>query len=176
MVRPLPLVAIVAVAAVLAGVAVALSSSGDAPSAGPLGPAGNRDVQCMPAKLGKPDTFGLELLRNSGHATISIDRVELGSADHMDLTGAFLVPGNAGIGSASGFPPPARLAREPYWRHRGTAPGYRVAPGHWVNVVVGLKRTATVGSTAGIEVAYHQGSNHYLLKTNLKVIIRAKCF
>jgi hypothetical protein len=45
-----------------------------------------------------------------------------------------------------------------------------------VNVVVGLKRTATVGSTAGIEVAYHQGSNHYLLKTNLKVIIRAKCF
>lgn len=69
------------------------------------------------------------------------------------MTGAFLVPGNAGIGSAHGFP-----------------------PGRWVNVVAGLERTATVGSMAGIELAYHQGSNHYVLKTNLRVIIRAKCF
>ena len=64
----------------------------------------------------------------------------------------------------------AATARRPL-----TALGYGVPSGHWVNVVVGLERTAKVGSTAGVEVAYHQGSNHYLLKTHLKVTIEADC-
>jgi hypothetical protein len=175
-VRPLLLLVIVLVAAAaLASAVVALSSNHDAQSAGPLGPAGNHDWQCLPAKLREPDTFGAELLRNSSHATISIDRVELASARHLIIIGAYLVPGNAGVGTAHGFPPPSSEVREPYWRERGTAPGYRVPPGRWINVVVGLDRTATVGSTAGIEVAYHEGSTHYLLKTNFKVILRGNC-
>lgn len=48
-VRPLLLVAIPAAAVLAAAVAfVLVFTSGDA-SAGPLGPAGNQDVQCMPA-------------------------------------------------------------------------------------------------------------------------------
>ena len=93
----------------------------------------------------------------------------------MALTGAYLAPGNVGIGAALSFPPPLGEVNEPYWRERGTAPGYRVPPHHLVNVVVGLERTATVASTRGVEVAYHQGSSRYFLKTNWQVSIKAKC-
>jgi hypothetical protein len=173
-VRPLLLAVIPVAAAVLACGLVACSSSSDGP--GPLGTAGNQDLQCMPAKVREPDTFGLEILRNSGHDAIVIDRVELASARHLVITGTYLVPGAAGVGALAGFPPSARQVEDPYWPQRGTPGDYRVPPRHWVNVVVGLERTAKVGSTAGIEVAYHQGSNHYLLKTDLKVVIETKCF
>ena len=174
-VRPL-LLAVGPVAAAVLAITVVACSSGRHVTAGPLGPAGNQDSECIPGKAGVPDTFGGELLRNGSNATISIDRIELNGTRHMTLTRAFLAPGNVGIVAAIGFPPPVSQVNESNWRERATAPGYHVPPHHVVNVIVGLERSAAVGSTNGVEVAYHQGRNHYLLKTNWKVTIKAKCF
>lgn len=112
-----------------------------------------------------------------------IDHVFLASARNLKLAGAYIVPvtGPDLVGTWGTFPPPAgQLPRSVQWARRRLPSGARVLPGEEVNVVVGLAPASrATGSTAGIEVLYQDGSTKYVLRSNIRVIVKvspARCF
>jgi hypothetical protein len=165
----LPLVA--ALAAVLA--VVLWPSDSSVVLGGPLGPPGNLSTVCEGSRLGHPVTIGIQDFTNSGHDAIVIDRVTLGTSRDLRLAGAYIVPGRFTVGVWENFPPPAgQLLQGVQWDKRRHPAGTRVAPGGWVNVVAGIAPTRRARDTStGIVVWYHDGSKHFELRTNLRVIV-----
>jgi hypothetical protein len=143
---------------------------------GPLGYPGNptnRDVLCLPSVHGQPDTVGIDVIRNNGHASLVIDRFGLSSARHLALVGGYVVAGRFAVGQWESFPPPAgRLDKGVQWSSREAPSGARVLPGHYINPVLGLKPTGHIGSTAAAEIFYHVGSAHYVWKSPVKILIK----
>jgi len=144
---------------------------------GPLGfpdhQPGNEIVQCFPGRLHHADTEGSDSFDNTGDSTLVIDSVTLASARHLRLVGAYIVPGRYVVGGWASFPPPARqLDKGVQWAKRRRPAGTRVLPGHWINIVVGLEPTAAIGSTAGIEVHYHDGYADYELQSTVRTIMK----
>lgn len=162
---PLGLLLGVLAAAVLAAVlVVVVRSSGSVLTIGPLGPPGNHDSNCLPGgpKV-RVDTEGNQNVTNSGHDTIVVDRLVLASPRHLKLTGAYLVPGQGLVGTWPSFPPPAgKVDRYVQWNRRERPAGARIPPGQTVNLVFGVEQTTNgPGSTAGIEVLYHDGGTRH---------------
>ncbi len=167
----LGLIPVAAAAAILVYILI----PGTAPAgSGPLGPPGNLATACLPASPGQADTEGLQNPTNSSHDTLVIDRVALASPQNITLVGAYIVPGTGLVGAWRGFPPPAgQLAKDVALTKWRPAAGARVLPGETIDVVAGLAPTShATASTAGIEVFYHDGSTHYELVFNLRVIIK----
>ena len=164
--------------------AAAILGCSAAPSAGPLGPPGNGDTECMPANVGQTDTEGLQSFTNSGHDTLVIARVGLASARNIRLAGAYIVNIGSGtelVGAWRGFPPAAgQLASDVALAKWQPVSGAKILPGETINVVVGLAPTShAAASTAGVEIFYHDGGSQYELVSKLAVTIKvspAKCF
>jgi hypothetical protein len=173
----LGLPAVVALAAVLAVTAVLviiLRPSGSAVAlGGPLGPPGNQSTVCLPSRLGHAVTIGLQDFTNSGHDAVIIDRVTLGAPRNLRLAGAYAVPGRYAVGVWESFPPPAgQLLQGVQWAKRRQPAGTRIPPGAWVNVVAGVEPTRKAKDTStGIIVWYRDGSTHYELRTNVRMIV-----
>ena len=76
------------------------------------------------------------------------------------------------------IPPPVnKLLPGVIWANRQVVPGASVLPGQQVNLVYGLERTSNATtSTAGVVVLYHDGRTRYEPRTNLKVVIKNRCF
>jgi hypothetical protein len=177
------LLVVAALAAVLL-VVVRPFSSGPAAEAvilgGPLGPAGNLSTICEPTRLGNAVTIGIQGFSNRGDNTVTIDRMTLGAARDIRLTGAFIVPGRYLVGAWGTFPPPARqLMKGVQWASRRHPAGTRVRPHGWVGVVAGVEPTGhATGKSAGIVVWYHDGGKHYELQTNVRILLKvapARC-
>ncbi|MGO9161219.1 MAG: hypothetical protein ACLP7J_10960 [Streptosporangiaceae bacterium] len=141
------------------------------PGAGqlPEGPLGSRPentgFQGDPARLGKPDTVGVDSLYNGGNVPAVIDRLILVSPRHIKLVGAYITIGGSLVGNWETFPPPTRALyrSEPgvHWagRHR---PAGTIVPGHqWALVALGLEPTAATGHIASIDIFYHVGTTRY---------------
>jgi hypothetical protein len=163
--------------AVMAGGALIACSSGQgaAPvNSGPLGPPGNSLTECLPGSPRHADTEGLQVFTNSGKNTVTIDEIELVEPRNIILTGAYVIPGQALVGSLLTFPPPVgQLPSGVDWRAREPAPGARIRPGETADLVLGLRpATSATASTPGAEVLYHDGSTPYELRFNLAVIIK----
>jgi hypothetical protein len=172
----LPLAGLIATALALPAAAC---SSGPSTS-GPLGPPGNYDFQCLPARLDHTDSDGVQNFKNYGHSTIVINHVTLAAPRHLKLTGAIAIPGIWLAGSWLSYPPPAaQLPRDVRWSQHRPAAGFQVLPGHWVNIVLGVEATAAPGGRSpGMIVAYHIGSSQYVLQSHVAVIIKvppARC-
>ncbi len=154
--------------AVIAGVALFLVLR---PGAGqlPEGPLGSRPestgFQGDPARLGKPDTVGVDSLYNGGNAPAVIDRLILVDPRHIKLVGAYITIGGSLVGNWETFPPPARaLYREApgvHWAGRHKPAGTIVPAHQWALVALGLEPTAAVGRIASIDLYYHVGTAHY---------------
>jgi hypothetical protein len=144
--------------------------------AGPLGYPGNphnRDILCLPDLHGQPETVGIDVIRNNGHAPLVIDRFALSTPRHLALVGGYVVPGRFAVGQWESFPPPVgKLTKGVQWASRHAPAGARVLSGHYINPVLGLKPTGHIGSTAAAEVFYHVGSVHYVWKSPVKIFIK----
>lgn len=141
---------------------------------GPLGPEDNPGSMCVPGRLGHGDTDGFESYTNSGPGTVVIDRVSVASSRNLKIIGGYALPGRAAVGVWTRFPPPVRqLPKGVQWSKRQPIPGTRVAPHQWVNLAIGLvpMRDAP-GTSAGIVVWYHDGSQHYARRSNIRIVIK----
>lgn len=169
--------------AVTVGSALIACSSGQSTApvnSGPLGPPGNPLTECLPGSREHADTEGLQNFTNSGKDTVTIDVIKLAQPLNLELTGAYVIPGQGLVGSWLSFPPPvSQLPRDVDWSAREAAAGARIRPGETADLVLGLRPTSSAtGSTSGAEVLYHDGGTHYELLFNLPIVIKvppAKC-
>jgi hypothetical protein len=108
--RKRPLLGLLVVAALAAGLAGVFHRSEDAQQeAGPLGPPGNPSTLCLSVQPGHELTDGFQGFRNSGHSALITGQIILVPARNLEIAGAFVVPisGTALTGACDGFPPPA---------------------------------------------------------------------
>jgi hypothetical protein len=143
------------------------------PLEGPLGPPGDPSTVCLSSRLGHAVTIGLQNFTDGGHDAVTIDRVTLGAAHGLKLAGADAVPGRYTVGVWNDFPPLARqLLKGVQWEKRRPPAGTSVQPGGWANVVAGVDPTREAeDSSTGIVLWYHDGSQHYELRTNVRILV-----
>jgi hypothetical protein len=162
---------------VAAALASAVSGCSSGSDAGPLSsgngvhdpiPSGSI---CVPG--GRPQTFGDQQFTNYGHITVVLDRVVLLRPRNERLIGAYAVPGDQVIGTAPW--PPEYPHMPPGWKDRRPVPGFRLAPGQPVNIVLGVV-AVTAGRRAisqGMLVYYHDSSGSYVAPNYFANIIAA---
>lgn len=153
------LVALLLAALVLSG----CSPSRAAVNTGPLGNGGNRQIFCTwVARV--PITDGFTWLHNGGGSPVVVARIALYDPSDMVLVGA----DTDAYGVSSGFRGPPLLLNggkfpptSPAWKEHRAAVGTVINPGRTTVLIVGLERTASVGSVVGVDVWYSSGGRAY---------------
>ena len=156
-------------------------------SQGPLNAGVNdRGTVCIPASANATVTMGGEVLRNTGHTEVIIDRVSLADPHGLVLVESVVlaIAGNT-VGYEATYPPPADALARPgvNWSGRKPAVGATVAPGPapgTTNLVTGIRLTdGGEPSTSGIVIDYHvKGGHSYRLTTSVGLVAKvspAKC-
>jgi hypothetical protein len=171
--RPLPLAA---AAALLVSVLSGCNSGHHDPATdGSLstgGPPTHAEV-CASGRVGQALTFGLEQFTNHGRTVVILDRVALQHPHHEQLVGSYAVPGQVPIGVADSWPP--KYAGLPAaWKHRQPVHGFRLAPGKWLTMVLGVAGTSVGTATSrGMLIYYHNRSVSYVTKDELAMTVDA---
>jgi hypothetical protein len=150
--------------------------SADGPLAG-AAPGGN---DCGPARPGEGFTFGIEAFQNVGHTTLVLDSVALRDPRGLRLIGAYADPGQLLVGAVPGWPPesPPSFPNPPNWKDRKPVPGFRLGPGQWFNMVIGVEAPRRPGgSTSGLVIRYHDSASSYLVEDHFaySVVTRPSC-
>ncbi len=155
---------------VLVVLATALAGCWSGGDQGPLREGEGSATSCFPTSGGTRFIVGSDALVNTGKDSVTIDSVELTGADNLAESDAFVAPvpshgPSTLMGNVTG--PPWHFfdrAQEPLWRTRVPASNAVVRPtslGTDLNLlVVTSEPTANKDSTAGVEVRYHDESNH----------------
>jgi hypothetical protein len=162
----------------LAGVVAGCSSGPPAVSAdGPLAGAAPGGSDCGPARPGAGFTFGIETFQNVGHTTLVLDSVALRDPRGLRLIGAYADPNSQRswlVGAVPGWPPESfpGFPNPPTWKDRQPVPGFRVAPGEWFNMVIGVEAPRRPGgSTSGLIISYHDSAGRYVVEDHFAYIL-----
>jgi hypothetical protein len=145
-------------------------SSAGSSGAGPLGGPGDTGQECVPLRPGQVLSYGFTGLRNSGHATVVIDRAGLADARGLRLLAAYVVPGTARFlyGVYRGYPPARPLSPGVDWAARQNADGARMLPmkaSRQDTLLLVIKATRLRGTARGVDIWYSVNSQHYHLQT-----------
>jgi hypothetical protein len=175
--------AVSALALALASVLGGCSSGPSAPSAdGPLAGASPGGFECGPVRPGGAFTFGIEDFQNAGHSPLELDSVALRDPQGLKLAGSAADPGTLLVGAISDwppqFPPGFPSAFLASWRHHRAVPGFRLAPGKWFVMVIGVTAPRPPGgSTSGLVIRYHDSAGSYVVQDHFmyRVVTRPSC-
>jgi hypothetical protein len=133
--------------------------SGGPSDDGPLRMGGDWGTLCVPAPSWQPVTVGFDVMTNEGDSLLTVEEVSLVDAEGLSIEAAYLIElgeDDGAIGVWSEFPPESDEGETDGagWRSRVEAAGSEVLPGARLNLVVGLKPTADVAASKGVEVVY----------------------
>jgi hypothetical protein len=178
-------VAGVAAAATLAAVFWTSSGSG-ADRTGPLGGGGPMiGTQCAPAR--PTVTIALTELQNTTSTPIRVETFTLVNPHGLRLLGVDLAPlvsvakGGYLLGAGEPYPPPPALlaaTADVHWNDRRTLPMTMPPdrPGHSWNLVIGLERTAAVGTASYYQIQYQWHGQQYTWSGQIAIrLIIGKC-
>jgi hypothetical protein len=135
---------------------------------------------CSPSRPGAGFTFGIEVFKNAGHSTLTLDSLALRDPRGLRLIGAYADPGQYLVGAMPGWPPhpPAGIALPPTWGGRKPVSGFRLAPGKWFGLVIGVTAPHPPGgSTSGLVIRYHDSAGSYIVQDHFgySVVTRSSC-
>jgi hypothetical protein len=141
-------------------------------------------MQCIPAPNGKPVTFGLIVLDNTGSSAARIRKVTLGGSvglQALEAKAMLLHPAQTLIGGASDYPPgQAELTQFGLdWSTVHDAIGFEVPSGTKANLLIELQVDPGVkeGTASSTQTEYSVGKKTYVAKTTLsnRVVRSASC-
>jgi hypothetical protein len=169
-----------AAAATMTVILAACGASSAAVTGGPLGGAVAGGGECAPAAPGGGVTFGIEDFQNTGHSTLVLDSVALRHPRGLRLVGAYADPGQLLMGAGLPWPPEPGQGYpiQSNWKYRRPVRGFRLAPGQWFNMVIGVTAPRRPGgSTSGLVVRYHDSAGSYVVQDHFgyQVLTRASC-
>ena len=161
--------------AVAAAVAL-LAACSPSVNTGPLGDGGTGGGICIPVPHGQVESWGITALENRGTSSVTIEKVTIVGAKHLQLAAAYVVPitGKVDYGSWPGYPPPPRDQKGVEWDRHAAADGARVAPmvgGRHADLVAVLKPTARVARIMAINVLYKEGGTEYQMQTHYPILL-----
>lgn len=173
---PLTVVALVALAITLGGCGGGGGSGGptaDGPLSSGLGIHDPSPPSTICAPGGRPWAFGLESFTNYGHTAVIVDRVVLARPRNEHLVGSYAVPGSRVVGVVQW--PVRNPQTQPAWKDRQPVPGFRLAPGQSLNLVLGIAAIAAGrrATSQGTLVYYHDSVGAYVAADNDVSIIAA---
>jgi hypothetical protein len=150
---------------------------------GPLAGAAAGGNACGPARPGAGFTFGIETFQNAGHSTLVLDSVALRDPRGLRLIGAYADPNSQRswlVGAIGGWPPqpPPGFPNPPTWKDRQPVPGFRLGPGQWFNMVIGVEAPRRPGgSTSGLVIRYHDSAGSYVVEDHFgySLVTRSSC-
>jgi hypothetical protein len=164
--------------AAMAAIAVCLAgcSSGVIFNSGPLGGQGSTGINCAP--VGGRDRvlgYGYIEFANTSASPVVIDKVSLADPRGLRMLAAWVVPitGETIYGLQPGSPP-QHLVAGIQWSERQRADGVTIkhSRGHDVtNLIAVLKPTRKLGWARGINIFYRSGSQRYLLRQGLQILV-----
>lgn len=174
--------------AIAAGVLAAvfwLNSGSGADRIGPLGGGPVNGAECTPARLAV--TIAIDDLRNTTTAPIQVEKFALVGARGIRLLGVSLAPVVSAVGydlllTGGPYPPsPKDLAAsaDVHWNARRSLPMTMPPdqPGHSWNLVIGLERTAAVGTVGFYQMQYEWNGQQYTWpgQTAIRLIAGSSC-
>jgi len=149
------------------------SSSGT----GPLGGSGGQAIECFPAPRDHTVTQGFYVLQNGGKTDVTVRSVRLVKPRGIVMaTKAWVVPPwySKGSQNALGVGYPYPPVTWPTWKDRRPAVGAVVKPNETLNLVFGVARTATKGTSAAPVVTYTAGGNTYTWQQGTTFVMVAR--
>src|SRR5262249_2473630 len=148
--------------------AAALSGCQSKIARGPFGHDTTPGEICIPLDGHKVAVDGLEQVRNAGDTIAVIDKVALRRPKALRLIRVWAVPTTGELyGAWVGYPPPPYDVPGFVWADRQLANGARIPPSldkydrTNLVLVVSLAPGNSRGYSAGVDVWYHVGGNHY---------------